>query len=121
MGRELDAIRELLEQLTGEFADFRQWRGSLDQQIKNLLDMVRGVRNTVYGNPQAENGLVSKVQRLWDKVWGNGAPRAAAAAGVNWREFWLAVFRQVLACILTAAVLGFIAYFFFLYRKLPLA
>lgn len=97
----LDQIYQAVQETNSKVNELVEWKAGMDERMSNLVEMTKGVRRTVYGNPN--NGLVGKVQQLLN----------CKESSMSWRNFWLYILRVVIA----AAILGVMGFLLVLYAK----
>lgn len=98
-------IKSSLDELHKKTDKILTWKEVHETQHETISRDLTGVRDTLYGNPTAESGLVNRVARLWN----------CKKNISQWKAFWMYILRGVI----TASVFGMIVWFLTMYKEVP--
>lgn len=96
-------VKESLDALHNKVDKVLIWKQVHEVQHEIINRDLTGVRDTLYGNPTAESGLISVVTRLWNNKTNIS----------KWQSFWMSVLRGVL----TASIFGVIVWLLMMYKE----
>ena len=105
---DLNEVASEVHQIHEKVNELCQWKAALTERFKRSEGRIERLQQIIYGNPKPENGLISKMQKLWHD------DEDMEKRSSRWRDFWMSAIK-VLAC---AAVIAIIQWLLFLWRSL---
>jgi len=93
---QLDDIQRDVRGLNTKMDSVIRWQGAVEERCKLHHEKTENIQRTLYGNPERQDGLVSKVQCLIENK----------KRQITSRDFWFGVLQRVIVYVIIAA-LGF--------------
>lgn len=91
---QLDEIQTDVRDLNTKMDSMGKWQGAVDERCKLHHETTGNIQKTLYGNPERQDGLVSKVQCLIENK----------KRQVTSRDFWLGVLQRIIVYVLLAVL-----------------
>ena len=93
---------EMLKEIYKGVKELLEWKSALDERCEARGEKLARFDQIIFGNPNPDNGLLARVQKL------NNCKKSVTA----WREFWLVVLQKIIVW----GIIAIIAYGLYLYK-----
>ena len=61
---QLDEIQSDVKEVNTKMDRLTEWKGAIEQRCQDRGETISGFKQTLFGNPEKQDGIVSKVQTL---------------------------------------------------------
>lgn len=92
---QLDDIQQTVKATHERTEEIIQWQGTIDERCKTRGETIDGMKQTLFGNPSKQDGLVGRVQCLMNNKKNQ----------MSTREFWMGVLQKTITWAIAGAIL----------------